>query len=253
MKNKTVIEKIYNLIRLFANFRREPYLQYRKILGFYPYNPKLYQRALRHKSVVRSHKQKDKTHNERLEYLGDAVLGAIVSDILFHRFGERSEGFLSNMRSRIVNRKSLNRLAMEVGIAPLVLVSPRTTNIARTSIYGNAFEAFVGAIYLDRGYDKCRQFVEQRVINRLLDMESIAHSEENFKSRLLEYCQKHKIELHFELQEEDTASGNRHQFTCCLYLNNRAVAIATGLSKRESQQKAAYIALQKINDNWTPE
>ena len=176
-------------IRLLFRKDRESYLCFYRILGFYPRNIQLYEQALLHKSTsVRSDKGRP-LNNERLEFLGDAILDAIVGDIVYKRFEGKREGFLTNTRSKIVQRETLNKLAVEIGLDKLIKYSTRSSS-HNSYMYGNAFEAFIGAIYLDQGYERCKLFMEQRIINRYIDLDKISRKEVNFKSKLIEWSQK---------------------------------------------------------------
>lgn len=160
-----------------------------RILGFYPRNIRLYEQALLHKSTaVRSEKGRP-LNNERLEFLGDAILDAIVGDIVYQHFEGKREGFLTNTRSKIVQRETLNKLAVEIGLDKLIKYSTRSSS-HNSYMYGNAFEAFIGAIYLDRGYECCKQFMERRIIEPYIDLDKLSRKEVNFKSKLIEWSQK---------------------------------------------------------------
>lgn len=198
--SKIVLRNQIDKIRLLFRKDRESYLVYR-ILGFYPHNIQIYEQALLHKSsAVRSEKGRP-LNNERLEFLGDAILDAIVGDIVYKRFEGKREGFLTNTRSKIVQRETLNKLAVEIGLDKLIKYSTRSSS-HNSYMYGNAFEAFIGAIYLDQGYERCKQFMEQRIINRYIDLDKISRKEVNFKSKLIEWSQKNKMEVSFELIEQ---------------------------------------------------
>ena len=136
-------------------------------------------------------------NNERLEFLGDAILDAIVGDIVYRHFEGRREGFLTNTRSKIVQRETLNKLAVEIGLDKLVKYSTRSSS-HNSYMYGNAFEAFIGAIYLDQGYDRCKQFMEEKIFKNYIDLDKMSRKEVNFKSKLIEWSQKNKMEVSFE-------------------------------------------------------
>lgn len=232
-------------IRLLFHKERESYFCFYRILGFFPRNIKLYQQALLHKSaIVRSEKGR-LINNERLEFLGDAVLDTIVADILYHHFEGRREGFLTNTRSKIVQRESLNQLAVEIGLDKLVKYSNRSSS-HNSYMYGNAFEAFVGAIYLDQGYRRCKQFIEQKIVSKYIDLEKMSRKEVNFKSRLIEWSQKYKYELTFELIEQHYDKEYNPVFQTEVRIEGIPAGHGTGYSKKESQQHAAQIALKKI-------
>ena len=174
--SKIVLRNQIDKIRLLFHRDRESYLCFYRILGFYPRNIQLYEQALLHKSSsVRSDKGRP-LNNERLEFLGDAILDAIVGDIVYKRFEGKREGFLTNTRSKIVQRETLNKLAVEIGLDKLIKYSTRSSS-HNSYMYGNAFEAFIGAIYLDQGYERCKQFMEQRIINRYIDLDKISRIE----------------------------------------------------------------------------
>lgn len=238
---------ISNRIRLFTKYRKEPYSLYYNLLGFYPQNIQLYQQAFTHKSAQRKEISGQYINNERLEFLGDAILGAIVSDVLYFKFKERSEGFLTNTRSKIVQRESLNQLAIEIGLDKLIVSSPNS-GLLRNNIFGNAFEALIGAIYLDQGYGKCRQFIEIKILDRLIDIEKVANKEVNFKSRLIEWSQKEKVEIQFDVIEEYISIDNKPIFQIQILINHHNAGIGTGHSKKESQQSASKQALKKIKE-----
>ena len=165
-QSNIVLRNEIDKIRLLFRKDRESYLCFYRILGFYPRNIQLYEQALLHKSTsVRSDKGRP-LNNERLEFLGDAILDAIVGDIVYKRFEGKREGFLTNTRSKIVQRETLNKLAVEIGLDKLIKYSTRSSS-HNSYMYGNAFEAFIGAIYLDQGYERCKLFMEQRIINGL--------------------------------------------------------------------------------------
>lgn len=188
-------------IRLLFRKDRRSYLCFYKILGFFPHNIQIYQQALLHKSTsIRSEKGRP-LNNERLEFLGDAILDAIVGDIVYKHFEGRREGFLTNTRSKIVQRETLNKLAVEIGLDKLVKYSTRSSS-HNSYMYGNAFEAFIGAIYLDQGYDRCKLFMEEKIFKNYIDLDKMSRKEVNFKSKLIEWSQKNKMEVSFELIEQ---------------------------------------------------
>ena len=216
-----------------------------RILGFYPHNIKIYQTALSHSSLARRDAKGAATHNERLEFLGDAILEAAVSDIVYHKFERKREGFLTSTRSKIVSRETLNRLATELGIDKLIKTSVRPTT-HHNNLGGNAFEALIGAIYLDRGYKFCKWFLEHRVLGKKLDIEGVAQKEVNFKSKLLEWSQKNRIKAEFTLTNTEKPGGNSPVFYSTVVLEGLLAGEGKGYSKKESQQLAAKDALTKM-------
>ncbi len=215
------------------------------ILGFYPHNLEYYRIAFAHKSQAYRSPKGRSLNNERLEFLGDAILEAVVSDIVYHRFERKREGFLTSTRSKIVQRSSLNRLAAELGIDRLVKTSVQAS-LHSNNIGGNAFEALIGAIYLDRGYRYCKWFVEKRIMGRMLDIEGVAHQEVNFKSKLLEWTQKNRIDSAYQFDETDNEGTNKPVFHCRIVIEGLLAGIGEGFSKKESQQAAAKDALAKL-------
>lgn len=235
-------------IRLLFRKDRESYLCFYKILGFFPRDIRLYQQALLHKSTsIRSDKGRP-LNNERLEFLGDAILDAIVGDVVYKHFEGRREGFLTNTRSKIVQRETLNKLAVEIGLDKLVKYSTRSSS-HNSYMYGNAFEAFIGAIYLDRGYDYCKRFMEEKIFNKHIDLEKMSRKEVNFKSKLIEWSQKYKVEVSFELIEQFLDEDYNPMFHTEIRIEGISAGKGTGYSKKESQQNAAKTALKKIKSD----
>ena len=235
-------------IRLLFHKDRESYFCFYKILGFFPRNIRFYQQALLHKSTsVRSEKGRP-LNNERLEFLGDAILDAIVGDIVYKHFEGRREGFLTNTRSKIVQRETLNKLAVEIGLDKLVKYSTRSSS-HNSYMYGNAFEALIGAIYLDQGYERCKQFMEEKILKNYIDLDKMSRKEVNFKSKLIEWSQKNKMEVSFELIEQSLDRDYNPVFHTAVLFENLPAGTGTGYSKKESQQNAAQMALKKIKND----
>ena len=216
------------------------------ILGFYPNNIRLYEQALIHRSSSIETEEGRWENNERLEFLGDAVLGAIVADIIFKQFPNRKEGFMTNTRSKIVQRDSLNRIAAEMGLDKLIITSSRNCSHNKY-ISGNALEALVGAVYLDQGYRKCFTFVKERVIDQYVPLKKVARKEVNFKSNLIEWSQKNKLEVIFELTETTTDDEGSLVFHTSVSLRGMPLGLGVGYTKKESQQIAAKKALKRIH------
>ena len=235
------------LDRIKLHFQKDSELRkaLHSMLGFYPRNLEIYRIALAHKSHVYRNRKGRSFNNERLEFLGDAILEAVVSDIVFHRFERRSEGFLTSTRSKIVQRSSLNRLAKEIGLERLLQV-PSQRRGHNSNIGGNAFEALVGAIYLDRGYKTCQWFVENKIVGCLLDIENVANKEVNFKSKLLEWTQKNRVQVDFENEETLDEKNDSPLFNSTILLEGLTVGEGRGYSKKESQQRASRDALTRL-------
>ena len=235
-------------IRLLFHKDRESYFCFYKILGFFPRNIRFYEQALLHKSTsIRSEKGRP-LNNERLEFLGDAILDAIVGDIVYKHFEGRREGFLTNTRSKIVQRETLNKLAVEIGLDKLVKYSTRSSS-HNSYMYGNAFEAFIGAIYLDQGYERCKQFMEKKILKNYIDLDKMSRKEVNFKSKLIEWSQKTKMEVSFELIEQFLDHDSNPVFQTEVRIEGLPAGTGTGYSKKESQQNAAQMALKKIKND----
>lgn len=227
---------------------RESYFCFYRILGFFPRNIKIYRQALLHKSTSLRSEKGNPINNERLEFLGDAILDAIVGDIVYRHFEGRREGFLTNTRSKIVQRETLNKLAVEIGLDKLVKYSTRSSS-HNSYMYGNAFEALIGAIYLDQGYERCRQFMEKKIFKNHIDLDKMSRKEMNFKSKLIEWSQKNKMEVSFELIEQLLDKDYNPMFRTEVRIESLSAGTGTGYSKKESQQNAAQMALKKIKDN----
>jgi ribonuclease-3 len=244
-----VIKYFIQRIRLISKTRKEPYFSFYKVLGFYPYKIEYYQLAVRHKSVSIPTEKGHNLSNERLEFLGDAVLNSVVTDILYRRYENQREGFLTNTRSKIVKRDSLNHLAVEIGLDKLVKVTKYVNTHTNNNIYGNALEALMGAIYLDYGYKKCRTFVEERLLKTFIDLDKLAEDEVNFKSKLIEWCQKNRLQCDFILVDESLSGSNKHNFQTQLTIEGIIICSAMGSSKKESQQNASRIAAEMMNSD----
>jgi len=244
-----VIKNILRKIRLLSNARKEPYFLFYKVLGFYPDRIEYYQLAVRHKSLSIPTENGHQLSNERLEFLGDAVLNSVVTDILYRHYENQREGFLTNTRSKIVKRDSLNQLALEIGLDKLVMVTKYVNTHTNNNIYGNALEALMGAIYLDYGYKQCKKFVEQRLFRTFINLDKVAEKEVNFKSKLIEWCQKNRLEPEFVLVSETVGNSNKHVFKSALTILGKTICEANGSSKKESQQNASRIAFELIQSN----
>lgn len=236
--------------RLMLPFKKdkESIIELYNILGFYPRNVELYRIALSHKSKSYKSDNGKAINNERLEFLGDAVLETVVSDLVFHRFPKKPEGFLTSTRSKIVQRSSLNRIADEMGLQRLI-----RTNASKTThnsyIGGNAFEAFVGAIYLDRGFSYCQKFIAGKIVGHLVDVESVAKKEVNFKSKLLEWTQRNHLLAEYKMIPTGKETTNDPEFACCILIEGVRVGEGRGFTKKESHQLAAKKALISLRRN----
>jgi len=241
----SVFLRLYHHIKwFFSGNKAFAHALYRR-LGFYPQNIKLYEQAFIHRSSSIETEDGKRANNERLEFLGDAVLNAIVADIIYQKFPRRKEGFLTNTRSKIVQRESLNRLALEIGLNDLMVLSLKS-HTHNNNIYGNAFEALIGAIYLDQGYLKCYEFIDKKIFNQYISLDKVAYKEVNFKSNLIEWSQKSKMEIAFELLETFKDEDMNPVFQSRVTLMGMTLGTGTGYTKKESQQLAAEMAIKRI-------
>ena len=216
----------------------------KNILGFYPRNTAIYSMALRHKSLLRGNAEQTTASNERLEFLGDALLDAIVADHLFHIFPYKDEGFMTKMRSKIVSRQSLNGLALKIGLHELLEKEGGTT--PGTSIYGNALEALIGSIYLDRGYMYAKKFILLRLFKPYIDLEELENTETDFKSKLTEWSQKERQNLEFRVLQEARSNEGRN-YLVGVFVNNSLLGQGSNFSKKRAEQMASEKAWESIN------
>jgi len=239
------INDIIDRIRLPFRKEKELFSALYPILGFYPHDISLYRQALLHKSVGKRNEKGKPLNNERLEFLGDAILDAVVGDIVFRHFEGKREGFLTNTRSKLVSRQTLGKLSQEIGLPQLIQSAGHSTS-HNSYMNGNAFEALVGAIYLDRGYDACMRFMERRILAQLINIDKVAYKEVNFKSKLLEWSQKNRVNLEFRDKSEERDSKNSPVFTTQVYIEGIEGCTGKGYSKKESQQQASKDTLQRL-------
>lgn len=212
----------------------------RNIIGFYPGNLKLYTLAFRHRSAAQNIKNGVKNSNERLEFLGDAVLGVVVGEILFKKYPYKNEGFLTEMRSKMVNRNHLNQLSRKIGIDELLDFDSKTVqmNGKNSSLYGDAFEALIGAIYIDKGYNFTSKFLKNRILSHHVDIDELEKTETNFKSKLLEWSQRHSKDVIFELVHSDK-NDNEKLFTIKVIIDGEEKASGQDFNKKNAEKIAA--------------
>ena len=223
------------------------YTAVNNLLGFYPRNIFLYKVALSHKSAPQVWLKGQQINNERLEYLGDAVLSSIVADYLYKKFPYQHEGFLTEMRARIVSRSRFNKLALKMGLNKLIFQGNGSFTSSK-SIFGDTFEALIGAIYLDKGYNFTRKIVVRRIIDMHLDVDEIERTDTNFKSRILEYAQREKRQLEFKVIQE-LGDGHRKQYLVELILDNEPVSRGQDFSIKAAEQIAAEKACEEFLDD----
>ena len=216
------------------------------IIGQKPSNIMLYRLAFMHSSVSKETVAKGyKESNERLEFLGDSVLGMITAEYLFKKFPFKDEGFLTEIRSRMVSRESLNGVARKIGLDKLVEYDGnRRTVLARTSMYGDALEALIGAIYLDKGFQFTRKFIVKSILTQHFDIDTVVSNNPNFKSLVIEWAQREGKQIRFDISEE----GAKHnkEFTATIYVDDDFFALGQGYSKKKAEQTAAMKACEKL-------
>ena len=241
MRLKDIIDRI----RLPFRKEKELFSSLYDILGFYPRHIEYYKMALMHKSIRKRNDKGRPLNNERLEFLGDAILDAAVGYIVYRHFEGKREGFLTNTRSKLVSRETLGKLANEMGLGGLLLSAGHSTS-HNSYVEGNAFEALVGAIYLDRGYDACMEFFERQVLGKFIDIDKVAFKEVNFKSKLLEWSQKNRVRQEFRMLKQKTDENGSPVFSFQVLLEGVEGEKGSGYSKKEAQQRASKDTLQRL-------
>ena len=220
-----------------ASFKK----QLKNVLGFSPDNLSLYKTALTHRSV----RENADENNERLEYLGDAVLSALIADYLFMRYPYREEGFLTEMRSKMVNRQQLNEIALRMGLKKITLYNKSDGSLKISQIFGNTLEALVGAIYLDRGYKKTAKWVTDRIILPHMFIDDLELLEINHKNKLYGWANKNGKVLEFETVEEKVENGRR-LFTIAAVVDGSKIAEGKAFNKKDASQIAAQMAVAML-------
>ena len=243
--SRSMLNNIIDRIRLPFRKEKELYSALYNIIGFYPHDIGYYKLALMHKSVMKRNAKGKPLNNERLEFLGDAILDAIVGDIVYQHFPGKREGFLTNTRSKLVQRETLNKLAQEMGITQLILSSGHSSS-HNSYVGGNAFEALVGAIYLDKGYDACMRFMNKQILARMINIDKVAYKEVNFKSKLIEWSQKNKVRLAYELVSQMKDKNGNPMFEFKVVIEGVDGCAGKGFSKKESQQQASKLTLDRL-------
>ena len=242
MRLKDIIDRI----RLPFRQEKELFSSLYEVMGFYPHDISYYKQALMHKSIGRRNEKGKPLSNERLEFLGDALLDAVVGHIVYDHFPGKREGFLTNTRSKLVSRDTLGKLAEEMGLKRLI-VSSGQNNSHNSYMAGNAFEALVGAIYLDQGYDGVMRFMKKRILAQLINIDKVAYKEVNFKSKLLEWSQKNRVRMEYKMkkQETDKETGSP-VFRFQVYIEGVPGESGKGFSKKEAQQLASEATLKRL-------
>lgn len=235
------MRRVLTRIKNFFSPDKQLSAQLEHLLGFKPKHLPYYQLALVHRSKL----DELARNNERLEFLGDAFLGAIVGEYLFKKYPTQSEGYLTEMRSRIVRRETLNNIANRMGLQKLVQYNTHDRGFERSHIFGNALEALVGAVYLDQGYAKTRTFIIKQLLQAYVDIELMANTDTNYKNQLLNWAQTNRQTLSFEVME-DKKDASRRMFTIGIMLNETLLCEGTAFNKKDAGQVAARKALELL-------
>jgi ribonuclease-3 len=231
---------LLNFYKLHLSRDREFIKKLKNILGFVPGNAVLYKMAFRHRSVAKVLKNGSKSSNERLEFLGDAILGAVIAELLFKAYPYKEEGFLTEMRSKIVNRVNLNQLARKMGFDQLLVFDQKMVNVSTKnhSMLGDAFEALIGAVYLDKGYNFTKDFLLKRIVKPYIDVHTLELTETNFKSKLIEWCQRHGKDVTFDLVPNIEGDSPK-LFTIQAVIDGESYGIGRDYNKKNAEKQAA--------------
>jgi len=240
-----VFSSLFRLLYLSLVKNKGFHNKIRALTGYYPRSLKYYKSALTHKSLNNIPTSGSRHDNERLEFLGDAILSAVIAEHLFAIFPECNEGFLTRMRSKLVNRENLNKIALEMGFDTLVRLHKNGTP-NKKHVFGNALEAFIGAIYLDMGYQKTRAFIIEKIIRTQDDLDQLACEEWDFKSRIIQWGQKNKQEVSFESYELNGTNKPEPLFVATIHIMDTIAGEGLGATKKEAQQHAARQALENL-------
>ncbi|MCZ6694672.1 MAG: ribonuclease III [Bacteroidetes bacterium] len=242
-----IFKPLRSIFKSYSSKEKKLIIALESIVGDKPYNLDLYKLATQHSSIAKASGFGIKLSNERLEYLGDAILGAVVAELLFQKFPFKDEGILTEIRSRIVNRESLNNLGKKIGINNIVeFDAHKKTSLSHKSLYGDTLEALIGAIYLDKGFIACKKFIIKKLFAHHLDLDEIIKDDPNFKSRIIEWAQKQNKELKFETVEIKTEK-NYKEFTSQVFINGQSLCNGFGLSKKKAEQDASQKTCVQLN------
>jgi ribonuclease-3 len=242
-----LIRKIFIALFFTSKSNRRLIKSIKTISGINPGNIELYKLVTQHRSIAKQNEIGFRESNERLEYLGDAILGSVVAEYLFKKYPLKDEGFLTEIRSRIVNRDALNLVAKKMGITDIVeYTNNRKSRQAYKSIYGDTLEALIGAIYLDKGYHATRKFIVTKLLRQQYDLEQIIQTNPNYKSKIIEWAHRNNKDVKFELTEVKGSSHNR-EFMAELQVEGKPVAQGNGFSKKKAEQDAAQKSCVKLH------
>jgi ribonuclease III len=228
------------ILQYFVKDSRVALLQ--NMLGFTPSNIALYELALVH----RSNNNAEDSNNERLEFLGDAILGAIVGEYLYKKYPKQPEGFLTEMRSKIVNRATLNSIAIKIGLKQIVKFNRNDMHLRSSQIFGNALEALIGAIYVDKGFAKTKQFIQQNIIKIYIDLDALELEDANLKNKLIGWANKQKKQIEFTVLNE-VIDGKRRTFDIGILLDGELICQAGAPNKKEASKRAAKLAIEQLD------
>lgn len=224
---------------------RNLYYQLERVIGSSPHQPEYYELALTHRSASIHHTKGFSVNNERLEFLGDSILNAVISDYLFHLYPNENEGFLTQLKSKIVSRVFLNEVSCKLGLPRLIHAQ---TTFEKTNIPGNVLEAFVGAVYLDLGYENAKKFITHKIVSEA-DIEWLVNTETNHKGKMIDWAQKNHYTFSFETDEKEGKAQGTKIFVSSFVVNGEKYGCGEGESKKEAEQNAARHACKKVFGN----
>jgi ribonuclease-3 len=241
-----LIRRFFTSFKKLSNKDKRLVAAVKSIVGYKPFRLELFRLVTQHSSVAKTLPNGFRASNERLEYLGDAILGAVVADYLFKKYPFKDEGFLTEIRSRIVNRESLSLLAKKIGISQMLESDFSRSRYHFKSIYGDMMEAFIGAVYIDRGYKYCQKFIINKLIIPHFDLDEIIENNTNYKSILIEWSQKENKSIRFDI-EDQKQEGAKKEFRAAIFVNSEKISKGAGLNKKKAEQNAAFKACRKLN------
>lgn len=240
--------KIHGFVKyIFFSKDKSLYHTFKLITGRRPNNIGLYEQAMRHVSAAQPNSSGVRESYERLEYLGDAILGMVIAEMLYRRFPFKEEGFLTELRAKIVNRETLNAVSKKIGLSELVQYHRhRGATVSHKSVYGDSLEALIGAIYLDQGFRFCRKFIEKKLIAPHFDIAELVATTTNYKSRIIEWAQKENKNVRFEIIQSNEDARDK-QFVAQVFVDDKAMSKGYGFSKKKAEQDAAQKSLELLN------
>lgn len=245
----SLLRRSFGFIGYLLTSNKKQYHQFKIIIGRRPVSLSLYKLAMRHTSAATINKKGIKESYERLEYLGDSILGMVVAELLYKKFPFEDEGFLTETRSKIVNRESLNQVSRKIGLETLVTFSKNKGNvISHKSVYGDCLEALIGAIYIDRGFKNSKNFIIHKLVRPHFDLDEISSMVVNHKSKIIEWAQKEDKLLRFEIIQHNEEARNK-QFIAQIFIDDKPMQKGYGFSKKKAEQDAAQKTIDELNIN----